>query len=254
MACVDTGLKQQIALIPMNSMRLSQLSILTKNSLFVTLGPVPRHADWLDLLQIKPPGYPDNLKAQGNMLYRLGMKRTVKTTSARVNAEQPAAHCQTLFTRLLNLGRVVAPKLRFSFMGYLNLLDGIVINFFLAVFPLIDFPQKKASSNCACRSGCRRLPTGLRGHDQGQGAPGQLGEGTEAPQRVLLCRYGSRLHRLPVVQRFDHQRCFLCFEAEKQCRCPIHTQADWPKEPCCYQQSNYPVQRRGAAVALGRIR
>ena len=44
----------------------------------------------------------DNLKAQGNRLYHLGMKRTTKATLARVNAEQPASLYQSLFTRLLN--------------------------------------------------------------------------------------------------------------------------------------------------------
>lgn len=87
----------------------------------------------------------DNLKAQGNRLYHLGMKRTAKATLARVNAEQPASLYQALFTRLLNRCQLVAPKHRFSFKGKLYLLDATVINLCLAAFPWAEFRQKKGA-------------------------------------------------------------------------------------------------------------
>jgi hypothetical protein len=87
----------------------------------------------------------DNLKAQGNRLYHLGMKRTTKATLARVNAEQPASLYQTLFARLLNRCQLVAPKHRFSFKGKLYLLDATVINLCLTAFPWAEFRQKKGA-------------------------------------------------------------------------------------------------------------
>lgn len=87
----------------------------------------------------------DNLKAQGNRLYHLGMKRTTKATLARVNAAQPASLYQTLFARLLHRCQLVAPKHRFSFKGKLYLLDATVINLCLAAFPWAEFKQKKGA-------------------------------------------------------------------------------------------------------------
>lgn len=87
----------------------------------------------------------DNLKAQGNRLYHLGVKRTTKATLARVNAEQPASLYQILFARLLNRCQLVAPKHRFSFKGKLYLFDATVINLCLAAFPWAEFRQKKGA-------------------------------------------------------------------------------------------------------------
>lgn len=87
----------------------------------------------------------DNLQAQGNRLYHLGMKRTTKATLARVNAEQPASLYQALFNRLLNRCQLVAPKHRFSFKGKLYLLDATVVNLCLAAFPWAEFRQKKGA-------------------------------------------------------------------------------------------------------------
>ncbi len=39
----------------------------------------------------------DNLKAQHNRLYRLGMRPTSRATLARVNEKQPASLNQTVF-------------------------------------------------------------------------------------------------------------------------------------------------------------
>ena len=43
----------------------------------------------------------DNLKAQQNRLYHLGMKPTSRATLARVNERQPASLYQTVFFELL---------------------------------------------------------------------------------------------------------------------------------------------------------
>jgi len=87
----------------------------------------------------------DNLKAQGQRLYHLGMKKTSKATLARVNAEQPATLYQMLFTRLLSRCQLAAPKHKFSFQGKLYLLDATVIDLCLTVFPWAEFRQKKGA-------------------------------------------------------------------------------------------------------------
>jgi len=87
----------------------------------------------------------DNLKAQGQCLYHLGMKKTSKATLARVNAEQPATLYQILFARLLRRCQLAAPKHKFSFQGKLYLLDATVINLCLSVFPWAEFRQKKGA-------------------------------------------------------------------------------------------------------------
>jgi hypothetical protein len=87
----------------------------------------------------------DNLKAQGQRLYHLGMKKTCKATLARVNAEQPATLYQALFARLLSRCQLVAPKHRFPFQGKLYLLDATVINLCLSVFPWAEFRQRKGA-------------------------------------------------------------------------------------------------------------
>jgi hypothetical protein len=87
----------------------------------------------------------DNLKAQGQRLYHLGMKKTCKATLARVNAEQPATLYQMLFARLLSRCQLATPKHKFSFQGKLYLLDATVINLCLSVFPWAEFRQKKGA-------------------------------------------------------------------------------------------------------------
>lgn len=90
-------------------------------------------------------GITDNLKAQEKQLYHLGMKKTCKTTLARVNAEQPASLYQMLFAKLLSRCQLAAPKQKFSFQGKLYLLDAAVINLCLSVFPWAEFRQKKGA-------------------------------------------------------------------------------------------------------------
>ena len=90
----------------------------------------------------------DTLKAQGQRLYHLGMKKTSKAILARVNAGQPATLYQILFTRLLSRCQLAAPKHKFSFQSKLYLLDATVINLCLSACPWAEFRQKKGPSNC----------------------------------------------------------------------------------------------------------
>lgn len=125
MAYSDTVLKQLIALIP----RYEFDALAAAHHTGQKFRSFNRWSQFLAMLIGQLSGrkslrdITDNLKAQGNRLYHLGMKRTSKATLARVNAEQPASLYQTLFARLLNRCHLVAPKHRFSFKGKLYLLD-----------------------------------------------------------------------------------------------------------------------------------
>jgi hypothetical protein len=87
----------------------------------------------------------DNLKAQNQRMYHLGMKQTSKSTLGRVNAEQPASLYKAVFERLLNRCQLIAPKHKFSFKNKLYLLDATTINLCLAVFPWAKFRQEKGA-------------------------------------------------------------------------------------------------------------
>jgi len=145
MAYSDTVLKQLIALIP----RYEFDALAATHHAGQKFRSFNRWSQFLAMLIGQLSGrkslrdITDNLKAQGNRLYRHGMKRTTKATLARVNAEKPASLYQTLFTGLLHRCQLVAPKHRFSFKGKLYLLDATVINLCLTAFPWAEFRQKK---------------------------------------------------------------------------------------------------------------
>jgi hypothetical protein len=147
MAYSDTVLKQLIALIP----RYEFDGLAAAHHTGQKFRSFNRWSQFLAMLIGQLSGrkslrdITDNLKAQGNRLYHLGMKRTTKATLARVNAEQPASLYQALFARLLNRCQLIASKHRFSFKGKLYLLDATVINLCLAAFPWAEFRQKKGA-------------------------------------------------------------------------------------------------------------
>ena len=128
----------------------------------------------------------DNLKAQGQRLYHLGMKKTCKATLARVNAEQPATLYQALFARLLSRCQLVAPKHRFSFQGKLYLLDATVINLLPVRVSLGRVSAEKRGHQVAHRAGRRWLYPRVHGHDQRQGARDQLGQNPQTSEGILL--------------------------------------------------------------------
>ena len=87
----------------------------------------------------------DNLKAQQNRLYHLGMKPTSRATLARVNEKQPASLYKTVFFELLKKCQRVSPGHKFSFKNKLYLLDTTTIDLCLSVFPWAKFRQRKGA-------------------------------------------------------------------------------------------------------------
>ena len=87
----------------------------------------------------------DNLKAQQNRLYHLGMKPTSRATLARVNQKQPAALYKAVFFELLKKCQMVSPGHKFSFKNKLYLLDTTTIDLCLSVFPWAKFRKRKGA-------------------------------------------------------------------------------------------------------------
>jgi len=87
----------------------------------------------------------DNLKAQQNRLYHLGMKSTSRATLARVNEKQPASLYQTVFFELLKKCQMVSPGHKFSFKNKLYLLDTTTVDLCLSVFPWAKFRKRKGA-------------------------------------------------------------------------------------------------------------
>jgi len=87
----------------------------------------------------------DNLRAQQNRLYHLGMKPTSRATLARVNEKQPASLYQTVFIELLKKCQMVSPGHRFSFKNKLYLLDTTTVDLCLSVFPWAKFRKRKGA-------------------------------------------------------------------------------------------------------------
>lgn len=87
----------------------------------------------------------DNLKAQQNRLYHLGMKPTSRATLARVNEKQPASLYKAVFLDLLKKCQPVTPGHKFSFKNKLYLLDTTTIDLCLSVFPWAKFRKRKGA-------------------------------------------------------------------------------------------------------------
>lgn len=86
-----------------------------------------------------------NLEAQGPRLYHLGAKPVTRTTFARVNEEQPYALYQTLFAKLYERCRRLAPRHGFRFKNKLYSLDSSLIDLSLKVFPWAHYALGKAA-------------------------------------------------------------------------------------------------------------
>jgi len=87
----------------------------------------------------------DNLKAQHNRLYHLGMKPTSRATLARVNEQQPASLYKAVFMELLSKCQNVSPGHNFSFKNKLYLLDTTTVDLCLSVFPWAEFRKRKGA-------------------------------------------------------------------------------------------------------------
>ncbi|OKY74181.1 MAG: IS4 family transposase [Desulfobulbaceae bacterium DB1] len=87
----------------------------------------------------------DNLKAQANKLYHLGMRKTSRATLARVNDKQPAELYKVMFYKLLERCQQHAPKHKFKFKGKLFLLDATTIKLCLSIFPWAKFRKTKGA-------------------------------------------------------------------------------------------------------------
>jgi len=87
----------------------------------------------------------ENLKAQQNRLYHLGMKPTSRATLARVNEQQPASLYKTVFMQLLKKCQNVSPGHKFSFKNRLYLLDTTTVDLCLSVFPWAEFRKRKGA-------------------------------------------------------------------------------------------------------------
>ena len=87
----------------------------------------------------------ENLKAQGQKLYHLGMKKVSRATLDRVNDEQPHELYKEHFYKMLVRCQAVAPKHRFKIDEKVYLLDASNINLCLDAFPWATYYQKKGS-------------------------------------------------------------------------------------------------------------
>ena len=87
----------------------------------------------------------DNIKAQANKLYHLGMRKTSRATLARVNNKQPAELYRAMFYKLLERCQQYAPKHKFKFKGKLLLLDSTTIDLCLSVFQWAKFRKTKGA-------------------------------------------------------------------------------------------------------------
>lgn len=87
----------------------------------------------------------ENLKAQQNRLYHLGMKPTSRATLARVNEQQPASLYKAVFMQLLKKCQNVSPGHKFSFKNKLYLLDTTTVDLCLSVFPWAEFRKRKGA-------------------------------------------------------------------------------------------------------------
>jgi len=87
----------------------------------------------------------DNISAQKQKLYHLGMRPTNRATLARVNEQQPASPCETVFHRLLHRCQHYAPRHTFKFKGKLYLLDATTVDLCLSLFPWATFRKTKGA-------------------------------------------------------------------------------------------------------------
>jgi hypothetical protein len=87
----------------------------------------------------------DNLQAQKNKLYHMGLRDTNRATLARVNEQQPYTLYEALFQKLLSRCQNLAPTNRFKLKGKLYLLDTTTIDLCLDLFPWAHFRKAKGA-------------------------------------------------------------------------------------------------------------
>ena len=87
----------------------------------------------------------DNLDAQCNKLYHIGVGKISRSTLARVNESQPAELYEALFYKILSKIKSISPKHSFKFDNPLYSMDASIIDLSLSVFPWADFRAKKGA-------------------------------------------------------------------------------------------------------------
>ena len=86
-----------------------------------------------------------NLAAQGSRLYHLGARPVSRSSLARVNEEQPYTLYESLFGKLYERCRRIAPRHGFRFKNKLYSLDSSLIDLSLKVFPWAHYALGKAA-------------------------------------------------------------------------------------------------------------
>lgn len=87
----------------------------------------------------------DNLDAQVNKLFHLGLGRVSRSSLARVNEHQPHEMYEALFRKLLSRCQQLAPTHGFRFKNKLYSLDATTIDLCLKVFPWSHSQQSKGA-------------------------------------------------------------------------------------------------------------
>jgi len=87
----------------------------------------------------------ENLAAQKNKLYHLGLRITSRATLARVNENQPHSLYEALFQRLLARCQYHSPGHQFKLKNKIYLLDSTIIDLCLSLFSWAKFRKTKGA-------------------------------------------------------------------------------------------------------------
>ena len=89
----------------------------------------------------------DNLSAQKNKIYHLGIKAFSRATLARCNEQQPHSLYEDLFKRLLVRCQLMAPRNKaFKLGGKVYLLDASLVELTLSLFPWAKYQKTKGAA------------------------------------------------------------------------------------------------------------
>jgi hypothetical protein len=89
----------------------------------------------------------DNLSAQANKLYHLGLKPFSRATLSRCNEKQPHTLYEELFQRLLARCQSMAPRNKaFKLDGKIYLLDASLVELTLSLFPWAKYQKTKGAA------------------------------------------------------------------------------------------------------------
>jgi len=86
-----------------------------------------------------------SLTSRAKNLYHLGGKPVSRSTFADANAKRPSSFYESLFQKMYNQCRPLAPKHKFKFKNKLYSMDASVIDLALSAFPWASFRKTKAA-------------------------------------------------------------------------------------------------------------